>query len=65
MTLFGFKLWDAAEQEHIRAGQRRIGDALHGVADDLEAFREQFREGLAVGPLAIEAPAVGKKGRKV
>lgn len=72
MTIFGFTLWSRDNREHIRSGQRRIGDALHGLADDLEAVRRlnAARMGL-IGPddngklapvAALPAAKAGKKG---
>lgn len=72
MTIFGFTLWNRDTKQHIRDGQRRIGDALHGLADDLEAVRRinAARMGL-IGPdgngkaapvAALPAAKAGKKG---
>jgi hypothetical protein len=44
MTILGFKIWGEPETERIRHGQARIGDALHGIADDLEEVRQRNRE---------------------
>lgn len=67
MTIFGFTLWNSTSKQHIRDGQRRIGDALHGLADDLEAVRRlnAARMGLASIPEsapALPAAKVAKKG---
>lgn len=70
MTIFGFTLWNSTSREHIRSGQRRIGDALHGLADDLEQVRRinAARMGL-IGPddngkLAAPALPAAKAGKK-
>lgn len=44
MTILGFQLWGNDETARIRAGQARIGDALHGIADDLEKVRQRNAE---------------------
>lgn len=73
MTIFGFCLWDTTETKHIRDGQRRIGDALHGIADDLDAARRLNAEGMGINHIqprpqlaaALDAPKANGKTPKV
>ena len=68
MTILGFTIWATKEEDHIRAGQRRIGDAFHGIADDLEEARRLHRERSGLPPLSAPTiplpPARAKKAAK-
>ena len=59
MTMFGFRLWGEDETAKIREGQRRIGEVLNGIADDLQEARDRNRK-----QLGLDAPVKVLTGRK-
>lgn len=36
MTIFGFAIWESAEQKRIREAQGRIAASFEGLAEDIE-----------------------------